>query len=56
MEHKLEAFEESFTEDGVTAICSCGWKSEPEVDNRAARAAFNRHVAEIAPCDQQNRS
>ncbi|MGD0280698.1 MAG: hypothetical protein ABSC11_15535 [Smithella sp.] len=45
MEHKLEAFEESSTADGVTAVCVCGWKSEPEADQKTAKAAFARHAA-----------
>ena len=28
MQHELVAYEEDFLEDGVKAVCVCGWMSE----------------------------
>jgi hypothetical protein len=48
MQHKLVAFEEYFLEDGVCAICSCGWKSERVNSAESSTVEHQIHQREVA--------
>lgn len=41
--HALSAFEESFLEDGVTAVCECGWKSQRHITQGNAIEEHLKH-------------
>ena len=43
--HPLSAFEESFLEDGIVAVCACGWKSQRQATEGNAIAEHTKHVA-----------
>jgi hypothetical protein len=44
MEHQLIEFESDFLEDGVFAVCCCGWKSLNFPDNEQAAEAHRIHA------------
>ena len=52
--HALIAYEEDFLEDGVIALCACGWKSERTVNAADASAAHWRH--QVAVRDEQSKA
>lgn len=41
--HVLNAFEESFLEDGVVAVCECGWRSQRHVTEGNATDEHAKH-------------
>lgn len=43
-EHRLAEFESDFLQDGVFAVCSCGWKSLNFPNEARACASHRSHV------------
>jgi hypothetical protein len=45
--HSLIAYEEDFLEDGVTAVCECGWKSADWPTQAVALVAHQTHLQTV---------
>jgi hypothetical protein len=51
--HELEAFGSDLLEDGVFALCSCGWKSWNADDEYRALRLYRAHKEEAEDSEQE---
>ena len=49
MKHALTEYEESFLDDGVVAVCVCGWQSERLPNVQEALEYYREHEANPWP-------
>ena len=53
MKHRLAEMEEEFLEDGVKAVCACGFKTPRCRDDQEAMKAIKAHIRLVAALDEE---